>query len=43
MGGDAAEETVRLMLNGTEIAVRLTGSAVKNLASLLIEWSKKEK
>lgn len=43
MGEDAAEEVVRLILNGTEVAVRLTGSAVKNLASLLIAWSKKEK
>ena len=43
MGGDAADEFVRLMLNGTEVAVRLAGSGAKNLAALLIAWSKKEK
>lgn len=43
MGGDAADEFVRLMLNGTEVAVRLAGSGAKNLAALLIAWSKREK
>ena len=43
MSGDAADEVVRIMLNGTEVAVRLAGSGVKNLAALLIAWSKKEK
>ena len=42
-GGDAADELVRIMLNGSEVAIRLTGSAAKNLAALLIAWSKKEK
>ncbi len=42
-GGDAADEFVRIMLNGTEVAIRLTGSAAKNLAALLIAWSKNEK
>ena len=43
MNGDAADEVVRIMLNGTEVAVRLAGSGVKNLAAILIAWSKKEK
>ena len=38
MSGDAADEVVRIMLNGTEVAVRLAGSGVKNLAALLIAW-----
>ncbi len=41
-GGDAADEFVRIMLNGTEVAIRLTGSAAKNLAALLIAWSKND-
>ena len=43
MNGDAADEYVRIMLNGTEVAIRLTGSAAKNLAALLVAWSKNEK
>lgn len=43
MGGEAADELVRIVLNGTEVAIKLTGSAAKNLAALLIAWSKKEK
>lgn len=43
MHGDAADEFVRIMLNGTEVAIRLTGSAAKNLAALLVAWSKNEK
>ena len=35
MSGDAADEVVRIMLNGTEVAVRLAGSGVKNLAAML--------
>ena len=43
MSGDAADEVVRIALEGTEVAVRLAGSGVKNLAALLVAWSKKEK
>lgn len=32
-GGDAAEQIVRLSLEGFEVAVRLTGSAAKNIAT----------
>ena len=33
--GDAAEQVVRLSLEGTEVALRLTGSAAKNVAAAL--------
>ena len=33
--GDAAEQVVRLSLEGTEVALRLTGSAAKNIAAAL--------
>ncbi len=33
-GGDAAEQIVRLSLEGFEVAVKLTGSAAKNIAIL---------
>lgn len=36
MNGDAADELVRMMLNGTEVVIRLSGSAAKNLAALLV-------
>ena len=31
--GDAAEQIVRMSLEGTEVALRLTGSAAKNIAA----------
>ena len=31
MNGEAADEVVRMVLNGSEVAIRLTGSAAKNL------------
>lgn len=40
MNGEAADEVVRIMLNGTEVALRLTGSAAKNLGVILYEWAK---
>ncbi len=43
VGGEAAEEMVRIMLNGTEVAGRLAGSTAKNLAAILVAWSKNEK
>lgn len=33
--GDAAESVVRMSLQGTEVALKLTGSAAKNIAALL--------
>ena len=41
-GGDAAEQIVRLSLEGFEVAVRLTGSAAKNIAVLLASTLKQE-
>ena len=43
MNGEAADEVVRMVLNGTEVAIRLTGSAAKNLAAILVAWSKNHK
>ena len=33
--GDAAEQVVRLSLEGTEVAIKLTGSAAKNIAAAI--------
>ena len=39
--GDAAEQVVRLSLEGTEVALKLTGSAAKNVAADVDEpWGK---
>ncbi len=38
--GDAAEQVVRLSLEGTEVALRLTGSAAKNIAAALYTIAK---
>ena len=43
MNGEAADEVVRMVLNGSEVAIRLTGSAAKNLAAILVAWSKNHK
>ena len=40
--GDAAEQVVRLSLEGFEVAARLTGSAAKNIAILLASVLKQE-
>lgn len=42
-GGEAADQMVRMMLSGGEVAVRLTGSAVKNLAAISIALAKSHK
>ena len=34
--GDAAEQVVRISLEGTEVALKLTGSAAKNIAAMLL-------
>lgn len=41
-GGDAAEQIVRLSLEGFEVAAKLTGSAAKNIAILLVAALKQE-
>ena len=40
--GDAAEQIVRMSLEGTEVALKLTGSAAKNIAILLYSILKGE-
>lgn len=41
-GGDAAEQIVRLSLEGVEVAAKLSGTAVKNIAVLLTAVLKQE-
>ena len=41
-GGDAAEQVVRLSLEGFEVAAKLTGTAAKELAVLLVSVLKQE-
>lgn len=33
--GEAAEQIVRISLEGTEVALKLTGSAAKNIAAMI--------
>lgn len=40
--GDAAEQVVRMMLEGTEVLVKLTGSGAKNAAVLLYSIAKEQ-
>lgn len=42
-GGDAAEQIVRLSLEGFQVAAKITGEAAKNIALLLISVLKQEK
>ncbi len=42
-GGEAADQLVRMMLSGTEVAVRLGGSALKNLLALTMALAKNNK
>ena len=39
-GGEAADQLVRMMLTGTEVAVRLSGSAAKNVLALSFALAK---
>ena len=42
--GDAAEQIVRISLEGTEVALKLTGSAAKNIAAMLYAvWKNRDK
>ena len=43
MNGDAAEEVVRIAVNGADVAIRLVGAGAKNLALLFLAWSRNEK
>ena len=42
-GGEAADQLVRMMLSGSEVAVRLSGSALKNLLALSMALAKDHK
>ncbi len=42
-GGEAADQLVRMMLSGTEVAVRLSGSALKTLLALTMALAKNNK
>ena len=41
-GGDAAEQVVRMSLEGVEVAARITGTGAKNIAILLAAVLKEE-
>lgn len=43
IGGEAADQTVRMMLSGTEAAFRLGGSLLKNLLALTLALAKNHK
>ncbi len=36
-GGEAADQMVRMLLSGTEVVIRLSGSALKNLLALCVD------
>ena len=38
-GGEAAEQIVRMSLEGFEVAARITGAGAKNIAILLLDHS----
>lgn len=42
-GGEAADQMVRMMLSGTEVAVRLSGSALKNMLALSLALARNHK
>ena len=42
-GGEAADQLVRMMLSGSEVAVRLSGSALKNLLALTMALARDHK
>ena len=42
-GGEAADQLVRMMLSGTEVAVRLSGSAMKNVLALSLALARSHK
>ena len=42
-GGEAADQLVRMMLAGSEVAVRLSGSGLKNMLALTLALAKNHK
>ena len=41
-GGDVAEQMVRILLNGTETVVRISGEGARQLAAFLIAWAQQD-
>lgn len=41
--GNEAEQVVRMMLNGTEVVIRITGRATMSLAAYLVAYARKHK
>ena len=41
-GGDAAEQMVRILLDGTETVVKITGEGSRQLAAFLYAWAQQE-
>lgn len=41
-GGDAAEQMVRILLDGTETVVKITGEGARQLAGFLYAWAQQE-
>lgn len=41
--GDAAEQMVRILLDGTETAVKITGEGARQLAAFLYAWAQQER
>ncbi len=42
-GGEAADQMVRMLLSGTEVVIRLSGSALKNLLALTLTLARNHK
>ena len=42
-GGEAADQMVRMLLSGTEVVIRLSGSALKNLLALSLALARNHK
>ena len=42
-GGETADQMVRMMLSGSEVAIRLSGSALKNMLALSMALAKEHK
>ena len=41
-GGEAAEQIVRMSLEGFEVAARITGAGAKNIIMYPIRWTRQE-
>ena len=41
--GEAADQVMKMMLNGTEVLIKLTGTGAKNAAVLLYSMARQQK